>query len=429
MSKNKKRNFSDTAVTFLKINSEGATGIAKKGKDISNLSSSINASKTKPKATSYGSVKTPGATIPTSGTIPEAPPQGGSVINDNVKKALQRLNDNGLIKDTRVVKLVLENIGYVNRLITLFVKLRELSIEPSSDEFNLLAQNVAISGQLADLLGTMNEFKIDVHLFSLTQFVKAAESSMQFKMGLEQLHRDRSITLASLRLMMEFPANASELADLKIKLKQRGYGMKAIEKTFYLFEKDNISKVINTLIFAVDNNVYYPDMIKQLFIGKKELDSILEGAEKLANAHLLSENYFKGILNKPENANITAKMMILLKESEVVPIFGVPEIQTINRLGKAAYFLMEQLQDHNLLSPYNYALLCEDNGALLQSPVIIEAFSRLPLFERLTAAEISTILNSIENNSDTPGHRIKQIQEILDGHGFMDNPSIGSRCL
>jgi hypothetical protein len=422
MSKNKKRSFPDSASKFLKIATEGSTGIAKKDKNTLGVSSSASKSKANTKTSSVTNPQTWKA----SGVIPEGSPLGGStigVINDKIKNALQRLNDNDLMKDNKVVKLVIDNPGYVNRLITLFIKLRELSFSLTSKDFELIEQNVDISGQLADILGSMHEMKIDVKLFSLTQFVKAAESSMQFKLGLEQLHREHSLSQVSLGLLMQFPACASEIADLKIKLKERGYSMKPIANTLKLFDQDAILKVINTLIFAVDNNVYFPELISLLLNGQKELDSILEGAGKLAGAHLLSENYFKGIVERPENANITAKMIILLAESNLISNFSAPEIQTINRLGKAAYFLMEQLQDHKLLSAANYALLCNDKGSILKSPVIIDAFSRLPLFERINEDELNTILNLIGNNADSPAHRITQIQEILDSHIFMDSPA------
>lgn len=351
-------------------------------------------------------------------------PPVSSLINDNYRKAIQRLNEAGLASDKRLVNLVIGNLGYANRLISLFINLKDLAMGLSDEDFVLLTNNVKLSGQLSNLLEVLQKVGVNPQQFNFSQLVRGATSSGQIQMGIAQLHEVGKVTKAPLNLMLQFPAFASDIADLKLNLRHHGYSMKPIAKSLSRIDETNISNALKILNLAIEAQAYSDRIVDDFLSSQEKLESVYSGAVKLANARLLTPAYFSMIQKQPENANRTAKMMILLNNSRVMPYFNDEDIKTLNGLNRTALFFMEQLENHGMLNSDNYSLLRDDN-VILSNPELIDIIEGVRLYEQLTKDELDSIINIFKNVTSDPRHIsecIFDLQDILNNHIFSKSP-------
>jgi len=336
------------------------------------------------------------------------------------KKNILNLIAHGLAAQD-ILTMVLGNPNYSNRLVKLFITLKRLAYGLNDNDYLCLKDNVKLSAQLEELLTFLSEKGVDVKAFSLQQLVKAAGNYDHFKFGVLQLP-SKDLTEDVLRLMMTFPIYATELAAVVTKLQEKGASLKDIESTLTRFQEKNIYMACNILLLALEGNVYSPRLSSLLLAQETHLDVIYQGAQKLAEEHLLMENYFAGIQEHANNANLNAKIMILLYHANLWTHFGLKDIKTLNPLGRTAFFLLDQLSNSQMLDKNSYQLIlnCHD---LLKNPRLLNAVRAVRLFENFTAKDLAAIIKLLEVYRKDTSHKytehvLSELETIFSGYSF-----------
>lgn len=336
-------------------------------------------------------------------------------------KTMALLKKLGLDPDERMLKTLEDNPEYVNRLASLFKRLKTCNIKLNDTLHNIIASNVSYAGSLSNLLDFMHNEKIDVTLFPLERLFAGAQSDTALIQGIQLLKTRASLDLATLNLLFAYPAHSLLLADLIINFQQHAYPTEKIVEKLHKFSAKNMDTAIRVLNLLLNKNLYYFECFDVLLKHQEYIDKIYEGTAKLTAKNKLAASYFSVIENNPQNANVLANLILLLHKESLIDYRKTEDLSTVSKLGIGAFHFLSHLQQAGILNSENYKKVCQDTSILMQKEVI-ELFSNLPLFEEFDKSELAQMLGLIsEPSSET---NLDEFIEIIEKHQLIKNPSL-----
>ncbi|HHS8322754.1 TPA: hypothetical protein ACTUN8_002863 [Legionella anisa] len=329
------------------------------------------------------------------------------------------LNKLGLDPDERMLKTLEENPEYINRLASLFKRLKKCNIKLDDTLHDVIASNVSYAGDLNNLLDFMQSEGIDVTLFPLELLFASARSDTTL-MGMQQLKTRDALDLPTLNLLLAYPEHSLLLAYLIINFQQHAYLTEKIVEKLHKFSAKNMDTVIRLLTLLLNNNLYYFECFDILLRQQDYIDKIYEGTAKLTTKNKLAASYFSVIENNPKNANVFANLILLLHNASLIDYRKTEDLLTVSKLGIGAFHFLTHLQQAGMLDSENYKKVCRDTSILTQKTVM-ELFSNLPLFETFDKVELEKMLRlmSEEPRTESP---LGEFIEMIEKHQLIKKP-------
>ncbi|KTD40879.1 hypothetical protein [Legionella parisiensis] len=327
----------------------------------------------------------------------------------------------GLDPDERMLKTLEENPEYINRLASLFMRLKKCNIKLNDTLHDLIASNVSCAGSLSNLLDFMHNEEIDVTLFPLARLFACAQSDTVLIQGMQLLKTRAPLDLTTLNLFFAYPAHSLLLADLIINFQQHAYPTEKIVEKLHKFSAKNMDTAIRLLTLLLNKNLYYFECFEVLSTHQEYIDKIYEGTLKLTAKNKLAASYFSVIENNPRNANVLANLILLLHKESLIDYRKTEDLSMVSKLEIGAFHFLSHLQQAGMLDSENYKKVCQDSSILTQKDVM-ESFINLPLFEGFDKSELAQMLRLIsEPSSET---NLEEFMAIIEKHQLVKNSSL-----
>ncbi|MCE0722696.1 MULTISPECIES: hypothetical protein [Legionella] len=332
-------------------------------------------------------------------------------------KIMTLLKKLGLDPDDRMLKTLEENPEYINRLASLFMRLKKCNIKLNDTLHSLIASNVSYAGSLSNLLDFMHNEKIDVTLFPLERLFAAAQSDTALIQGMQLLKTRTPLDLTTLKLFFAYPAHSLLLADLIINFQQHAYPTEKIVEKLHKFSAKNMDTAIRLLTLLLNKNLYYFECFDVLAKHQEYIDKIYEGTAKLTAKNKLAASYFSVIENNPKNANVLANLILLLHKESLIDYRKTEDLLTVSKLEVGAFHFLSHLQQAGMLNSESYNKVCRDTSILTQKEVM-ELFSSLPLFEAFDKVELEEMLRLIAEPGES---HVGEFIEMIEKHQLIKN--------
>lgn len=336
-----------------------------------------------------------------------------------LKKSLERMKKEGLIDNNHVeaVQIVVDNLNYANRLITLFKTLKEFNIPLDNSRYSVINESVEKTSTAANLLSFMHNLHIDVKQITFEHLFRVYGSEEEFRYGIREIAHNGHVDINAVNLMLAFPKQASSLAIMINNFQERGYRLETHLNQLHAFNESELANAVDLINLALLNYVFYPDLINVLVRQKQDLEIIHEGAKKLAEEGLLTTNYFDVVEHNPGNGNVMAKIMLLLSSEQLIDTNKSQDISKVGQLSLGAFYLMKFLKRENMLTSETYETICQ-NSKLLANKEITEGFRSIKLFDSFDKSELQNLLNVMRNAQGTDSD-VDQMLSVVNTHQYL----------
>ncbi|MCW8399780.1 hypothetical protein OQJ26_13380 [Legionella sp. PATHC038] len=352
--------------------------------------------------------------VPVVPVVPVAPAVSEAPTDPFISR-LQKLN---LGNNTRMVSLIQAHSNFGNRLISLFKALKEFKIDLTDDLECTIKENISQVGGVVSLLELIKkDVRIKLEFLPITLLFNAAKFEVSITQSIRDLALLEMLDSNTFNLLLAYPEQALNISILLIKLQERAYSPTILVDKLkdVSIAAERMDTVIALLDLILENNLFYPDVVDILLRQEKHIDKIYEGAQKLAAEKALFPNYFTIIEDNPQNANIFAKNILLLKSESLINCHNPECLFEVSHLGAGAFHFMKLLQHASMLDEHNFKIICGQKNNILNRDEVIDALSNLPLIVEFQKEELETMLNLL-NEAAVSAQDIQKFNGIIEEH-------------
>lgn len=346
--------------------------------------------------------------------VPVAPVVSEGATDPFISR-LQKLN---LGNDTRMVSLIRAHSNFGNRLISLFKALKEFKIDLTDGLESTIRENISQVGGVVSLLELIKkDVPINLDSLPITLLFNAAKFEASVTQSIRDLALLGMLDSNIFNLLLAYPEQALNISQLLIKFQERAYSPTILVDKLkdVLIARECMDTVIGLLDLILENNLFYPGVVDILQRQEKHIDKIYEGAQKLAAENALFADYFTLIEDNPQNANIFAKNILLLKSESLIDCHNPECLFAISHLGAGAFHFMKLLQHASMLDEHNFKIICRQENNILNRNEVIDALSNLPLIVEFEKEELEKMLNLL-NYPTVSAQDIQEFNGIIQDH-------------
>ncbi|CAM3102736.1 Uncharacterised protein [Legionella steigerwaltii] len=337
---------------------------------------------------------------------------------DSFAERLRRLN---LGNEFRMMALIQKHPNYGNRLISLFKALKEHGIDLTETLVDLITHNISQIGGVVNLFELIKkEVLIDPKSLSLELLFNAAKFDTSIAQSTRDLEQMGLLDADTFKLLLAYPELALKISQLLNTIQAHAYKTSIIVNKLYgaSIAAERMDTVLNLLDLLLENNLYYPEIVDVFLRQEKYIDKIYEGAKKLAAEKCLFPDYFDLLETNPQNANIFAKNVLLLREASLISPSNPESVVKVSQLGAGAFHFMKLLQHADMLDEINYQKICRTNN-ILDRKEVIDELSNLPMIVAFQPEELKTMLDIVDQTILTE-RDVRKFNRLIQDHLFVD---------